>query len=448
MPSDDGRRERGSSRSSYVDRARLVWVAASHANAWRRSFVFSAALFRSEPRDGTPKEAWVPRSRLRAPRESGVNAGEIAIELTASVMQESVRGPHLPRRSVSSHFNLLSAARTRARRRGPYGPELERATATRVAGGATEVDQISMRKEDYSLAPESCSDTSPCAGTSVSWPRRLNPAFASSQNFSEVSMRSIRRVSIGPVLLCALLAGCAVSPVVQLNDPARSKAAPDVANLLPARDIPYESLERSGAAVSYNLFFAKSSAISAYRLTLVMRNTSSSVKVFEPKVRLQDGSGLVIPPYTYQAFVAEAAILAGTPIPPAPAAYSNFYDYGTRQEHSGTIRDLGTGRSYSYTGTTTSPSGGFGAGFAQGMAAADAAIAQGAAAQAAADRDQGRLMLRWANAYWLRAKYEVPPGGAVSGGLFFPAAGLGVLPLKLLVEIDGEKFEFVTTATR
>ena len=127
-----------------------------------------------------------------------------------------------------------------------------------------------------------------------------------------------------------------------------------------------------------------------------------------------------------------AAALAGTTIPYAPTQTQSSY-YST-----GTVRNTTTGTNYSYSGTTTSaPAGGFAGGLAQG-------IAQGAAIRAANDRDEGRLMLRWANSFWLKSGYDLPPGTATSGALFFPAAVLGQVPLKLVIEANGEKFEFIT----
>ena len=232
--------------------------------------------------------------------------------------------------------------------------------------------------------------------------------------------------------LTLLVSACATSPVMQLNEPARSAPALDVANLLPPRNIPYETLEKGGVSLGYNLFFSKGGNLSGYRLTLVIRNNTAARKVIEPVVSLQDAGGFQVPPYSYQAFVTEAASLAGTAVPATPVqAQSNYYN-------SGTIRSTTTGNTYTYSGTTTTaPAGGFANGFARGMA-------QGAAMQAGQDREEGRLMLRWANAFWLKSGYDLPPGAAASGALFFPAANLGQVPLRLTVEIDGQKFEFVT----
>lgn len=190
-----------------------------------------------------------------------------------------------------------------------------------------------------------------------------------------------------------------------LNDPSRSIPALDVANLSSPRNIPYETVEKGGISVSYNLFFAKSNNLSGYRLTLVLRNNTGSLQVLKPAVSLQNAGGFVIASYTYESFVTEAASLAGTAVPLVPVS----------------------------THST------FGDAFAQGMARGDAM-------RAANDREEGRLMLRWANSFWLKNTYELPPNTAVSGVLFFPAATVGQLPLRLVVEVGGQKFEFMTAS--
>lgn len=237
--------------------------------------------------------------------------------------------------------------------------------------------------------------------------------------------------SIGSVFLIgAALAGCALP--VQLNDPTRSTSALDTANLLAPRQIPFETKEIDGVAVSYNLFHWKSNNLAGYRLTLNIRNSSGTELSVSPRLTLKDGAGFLVQPYQYQSFMAEAASLAGITVPPMPASQASTY-YST-----GTIRNTSTGSTYSYSGSTQQvPAGGFASGFAQGMA-------QGAAIRAGNDREEGRVMLRWGNAFWLKSNYELPPATAVSGALFFPANDIGVKPLALTVEIGARKFEFLT----
>lgn len=243
--------------------------------------------------------------------------------------------------------------------------------------------------------------------------------------------RFLRIEFTASVIAVAFTAGCA-TPLVQLNDSTRSSPARDVASVLSPHDIPYETIEKDGIAVSYNLSFSGGDHFSGYRLTLVFRNNSDVAQVVHPVVTLQESHGLLVRPYAYNTFVAEAAALAGTVVPPVPQNESaNYYS-------TGTIRDTTTGNSYTYSGTTTSrPAGGFAAGFAQGSAL-------GASIRAAKAKEEGRTMLRWADAYWLRDNYQLPPDSAASGVLFFPAASVGQMPLRLRVALAGRTYTFVS----
>ena len=234
----------------------------------------------------------------------------------------------------------------------------------------------------------------------------------------------IRILAAGAVF--SAVAGCGT--LHHLNEPSRSHQGPDVANLSSLRDFPYETAEKNGLTVSYNLFFAKSSNLSGYRLTLIFRNTGTTSRLIRPKISLQDSSGLIIPPYAYQAFVAEAALLAGTEVPRVPMELGR-----TSYRHEGTITSP-TGGTYYYSGTTT-PS--LGSSFSRGFA-------QGEAMRAASDRKEGQQMLQWASSFWLRDVYELPAGAATSGALFFPVPQVGQLPLRLIVETSEDRFEFTT----
>lgn len=216
--------------------------------------------------------------------------------------------------------------------------------------------------------------------------------------------KDIPTIRIAISCATALVLG-ACGTLQHLNNPTRSLPALDVANLSSLRDIPYETVEKGGISVSYNLFFAKSNNVSGYRLTLIFRNNTGLPQALKPVISLQDAGGFLIAPYTHESFVAEATSLAGTAVPPAPVLARN------------TLGDA----------------------FAQG-------VAQGEARRAANDKEEGRLMLRWANSFWLKNTYELPPNTAASGTLFFPAATVGRLPLRLAVEIGGQKFEFVTVS--
>lgn len=230
--------------------------------------------------------------------------------------------------------------------------------------------------------------------------------------------------------LILLISGCAMTPQ-SLNDPARSKSDIDVANVGPARQIPYETQAKSGIAVSYNLMYVTAVGIAGYRLTLVLRNESGVSVTFEPRVVLADGAGIMIQPSSYASFVQASALLAKTPTNRKPLSSPP-----TVVQSSGTITNLTNPlQTYQYTGTTTT-----GGGAGKYGAIADA-LSQ---SLDSGMQEEGLLRLRWAESYWLRGTYSVEPGLAVVGALYFPAASPGPLPLKLVVKVGGQQFEFAT----
>lgn len=232
------------------------------------------------------------------------------------------------------------------------------------------------------------------------------------------------------IAAAALVVGCAAPQ--HLNDSNRSVLATDTANLLAPRQIPFETKVVGDLEVSYNLFFSKGNNLSGYRLTLILRNRGAYPVSLTPMISLQDAAGFVIPPYEFNAFMSEAAALAGTVAPPIPVVQQSTY------YSSGTIRNTSTGTTYNYSGTTRqSTGGGFASGFAQG-------VAQGAAVRAANDREEGLKMMRWANAFWLKSNYIIQPGAAVTGAIFLPSPQLGAQPLKLTVGFAGHSVEFLT----
>lgn len=228
-----------------------------------------------------------------------------------------------------------------------------------------------------------------------------------------------------------LVTACATPQ--HLNDPSRSVMATDTANLLAPRQIPFETKRVSNIDVSYNLLYSSSDNFTGYRLTLIFRNRGANTETIMPTVALRDADGVAIAPYEFYAFMSEAAALAGTVVPPiSPTQQSTYYSVGT-------IRNTATGTTYNYSGATIpTPSASFATGFAQGMA-------QGAAIRAANDRKEGLLMMRWANTFWLKSIYTLPPDTAVTGAVFFPSPQLGALPLRLSVGLAGAEADFVTS---
>ena len=223
-----------------------------------------------------------------------------------------------------------------------------------------------------------------------------------------------------------LMTGCGT--MVQLNDPTKSSQALDRANLLSPREILYQTDEKNGIQVSYNLMTDSVNRPSFVRLTLLFKNNRPSPVTIQPKVLLHDNGGMIVHPNTYEGYMQEGASLAGTQVPIAQASNAGATYYS-----SGTINNNMTGRSYNYSGTTTSvPNAGQSVqqGFAQGVMMASIA-----------KKRQGEMMMQWANAYWLKSSYDLPAGGGTVGGLMYPGAPLD-LPLKLTIEAAGETFVF------
>lgn len=226
-------------------------------------------------------------------------------------------------------------------------------------------------------------------------------------------------------VVAVFLAGCGT--MVQLNDPTKSSHGLDRANILSPREILYHAEEKNGIQVSYNLMTDSESRPSFVRLTLLFKNNRNTPVTIQPKITLQDKGGMVLNPYSYEGYMAQGASMAGTQIPIAPPSGGGTY------YSSGTVTNTMTGRSYNYSGTTTSvpnPAQSFQQGFAQG-----------AMIGAAIKRRQGEAMMEWANAYWMKSSYELPAEGATVGAIMYPGTALD-LPLKLTVEAAGELFVY------
>jgi len=256
------------------------------------------------------------------------------------------------------------------------------------------------------------------------------------------------------ILRCAIggfalgLCGCAGPGFVHLNDPARSFQARDVANLLAPRDIPYESIDKDGVEVGYSLTFFEWDG-GAYRLTLVFRNTTSGPLTIRPRVALFDATGLRITAEDYRAYQATQSAMAGTQIPVSTVVVASAQPVS----QSGTITNERTGERFNYQGTSgPAQGGGFSGSFADSFQKSYAASASAAAAAAPANaaiarQEEGLLGLRWGAAFWLKESYALPPKTSDVGALLFPASSIGALPIKVVLEIDGRSFEFLTAAT-
>lgn len=104
-----------------------------------------------------------------------------------------------------------------------------------------------------------------------------------------------KKTVIGLLALCILatqLASCARD--YQLNIQANSKSIRDVAPIDGnGRDLPYETLEKNGISVGYNLLAGYIGNTYGYTLRLVFRNTGTNRLVIYPKVTLFDADGFV-----------------------------------------------------------------------------------------------------------------------------------------------------------
>lgn len=235
------------------------------------------------------------------------------------------------------------------------------------------------------------------------------------------------------------LAGCGTGLPRHLNEPTRSVLARDIATLNGSAQIPYETQERGGLAVGYNLQFEPGGKdFSGYRLTLVLRNMGPSKRTVSPEVMLQDSTGFMVEPYAYGAFMARAQTLSVTPIPPRPVRQAQ--PSGGQAVTNGSVTNQRTGAQVGYQQTTTytpAVQAGFGQAFVEGMA-------DGAVSFAQNQRQLGDTAARWASAYWIKSVYELPPGAASGGALVFGSAAAGPFPMKVTVTVDGERFEFLT----
>ena len=231
-----------------------------------------------------------------------------------------------------------------------------------------------------------------------------------------------------------LVAGQTIAGPRNLNDPDRSVERPDVAPVDDDDDIPFETREQNGIAVSYNLQLRNDGLGPVYRAVLIIRNTGSMAISVTPQLTLLDGDGLVIKPYSFEGLRSDAFALAGTTAPPIPSSERARY-------YQGAVTDSSTGQTFNYTGQSTS-AGSFSNGFAKGYA-------MGAQMRAQADAANGFTLVKWANNHWLNSQYHyVATGTAVSGAIMYPGSKKPRLPMQLVVQLGDEKFVFVTKSKK
>lgn len=77
-------------------------------------------------------------------------------------------------------------------------------------------------------------------------------------------------------------------------------------------------------------------------------------------------------------------------------------------------------------------------GFLKRMSAANGKAAN----SGAADGETAHDRIKWANAYWLKSRFTIPPNGIEMGELVFHASSLDKLPMKLTVKSAHQEFVF------
>jgi hypothetical protein len=182
----------------------------------------------------------------------------------------------------------------------------------------------------------------------------------------------------------------------QLNIQANSKPIRDIAPINgDDRELPYETLERKGVSVSYNLLAGYIGNTYGYTLRLIFRNTGTNQLVVDPKVSLFDADGFAqssnINNIVKRAYEKKDEVSVNVQVPGQPW----YVGKNLRKEK---------------------------------------------------ERANDDVMLSWVDSYWLAKSYDIPSGTATSGALFYPIPDVGKLPLRLIVDVNGEKFEFLTNA--
>jgi hypothetical protein len=228
--------------------------------------------------------------------------------------------------------------------------------------------------------------------------------------------------------------------VEDLGDPQRGSIQPLVTSPR-GREAIHETQSRGGVSIAFAARYLTSGHVSrGYEVTLIFKNESSTTVLLTPAVTVSDSSGLELRAMALDAYVAQASMLAGTSI---PAGSATVVPPGrTTTQSDGTLRDSSSGRTYTYSAqATTTPSSDFASGFSQGLAQSQANAGVYAAL---ADRERGLENLSWAQSYWLKSAYSLPPGASSVGALFLPAPSTRPLPLTVVVDAGGQRFQFQT----
>lgn len=150
--------------------------------------------------------------------------------------------------------------------------------------------------------------------------------------------------------------------------------------------IPAQSIEKGGLLVSYSMRAAHDKRGYLIRVSLVFRNLQDKNTTVRPKISLLDASGKNILVYSKTRFIKISSRLAGKDS--ESATNSLFRNSGNRK------------------------------------------ISE-------------KWLVKWANLYWLKHSYKIPPEGIAIGELVYHSPQLN-LPIRLVVNSNQQEFVFTT----
>jgi hypothetical protein len=150
-------------------------------------------------------------------------------------------------------------------------------------------------------------------------------------------------VAVLLALSIQILSACAAARDYQLNILENSKPTRDVAPIDGAdRELPYETQEKNGLAVSYNLLAGYLGDTYGYTLRIIFRNNLANPLTINPTVSLFDAEGFM-----------QAGGLEKLTSMASELANIKMKEYAPEYRHTGEIRDS-HGNSYSYSGESSS----------------------------------------------------------------------------------------------
>lgn len=149
---------------------------------------------------------------------------------------------------------------------------------------------------------------------------------------------------------------------------------------------PTQSIEKEGLLISYSLLAIPDKESFLIRISLVFRNLQDRSRIVRPKISLLDASGKKISAYTKAGFIKLSSRLPGKV---------------AEKVTKSLVKNDSHGKSFA------------------------------------------RSRIEWANTYWLKQTYKLPPQGIAIGELVFHCSQLN-LPMKLTVNSNKQEFVFTT----